>query len=232
MRGSSVFLALFVAACAPPAAPPAVSIDVASAPGETAAGDPDACTAEIATERFTAANGGKPPAGWTAAGRLNIVMKQGKPVSLQVLDTANTVVRQDPAPADAREARAAMRAAACRIGGVLVMPPGKPQRNTAVMKLLVIRPAAPDEAGDVAMLCAVPDPTLEGGSYDPSQRVTIAAQLYGERLTSPKWRGWLVGMGRELEGARDPAAVRRARAAELRAAGREPCWFAAALTGE
>ncbi|HEY8091234.1 MAG TPA: hypothetical protein VIF09_25400 [Polyangiaceae bacterium] len=208
-----VVLALSLASCA-------------SASSTTVA--PTAATGETpvppAAGECLAAPARKAPEGWIDAGQIVVQVAAGKPVSLEVKDASGKTV-QPSGPIDAsspRAAREAMRLAACTAGG-LVFVVGAPPPETGAFPIAVLKPVKEDEAGDLAMLCAEPKDMPPG--MDPSQKATIAAQMYGERLTSTRYRGWLRRLDKAVHA--DDAAGRAQSVDELaRSAGKSGCWFA------
>jgi hypothetical protein len=165
---------------------------------------------------------------WADAGRIVVAMRDEKPLTLELHDASGKVVGTQDAPLGNAEGRDAIAQLACRIDGVLMLADGKPPA-TGTFTIRVLKPATPDEAGDLKRMCAGAPPTAQG--IDDSMTLTVADATYTETLTSPKWRGWYFQMRRGIHTAQDDAArakLRSAAAAELRAADAN-CWFARAL---
>jgi hypothetical protein len=149
----------------------------------------------------------------------------GKPVSMQVQDSSGKTVSSGPVDSSSPQAaREAMRQGACAAGGLVFVVGGKPPES-GPFPLAVFRPAKEDEAGDLAQLCAEPRDMPTG--VDASQKATIAAQMYGERLTSTRYRAWLHHLDRAVHA--DDAAGRSKSLDELAKDAKGACWFADAL---
>jgi hypothetical protein len=172
----------------------------------------------------------KRPQGWKEAGFVVITVDGDEPKTFEIHDETGKVVGTNAAP-KGREGREALRNAACRVGGFLVFLE-KPAKGATSVKAIVLKPAKEDEAGDLAMMCK--EPELPAG-LDESQKLRIAVEIFEERLTSTKWRGWLFDMNDETRRGADDAAhvaTKKKRGAELQAAaGKGTCWFGAALSG-
>ncbi len=219
--GVAALLGLSVSACgggAPPAKSggdvPTTETSHASAPGK--------CTATTSE---------KAPAGWVQAGSLVVSVAAGKPTTLDVKDASGKVLGSETLPAAKNDAREPIRLAVCKTGGVLgVVQGGKPAPDATSVTLLTYKPAKEDETADVAMLCVMPGDIPP--DFDESQRMRVAAMMFEERLTSPRWRTWLFDMSAELRDAGDAAAVaiKRKHGTELQGAAKGSCWFATQLS--
>lgn len=182
---------------------------------------PDACLAAVTN---------KTPAGWSQVGTVVVAIEGDKPKTIEIKDAAGKVTSTEPAPATPKEMREATRLATCKAGGYLAVIVGAPPKGAASMTLAVLKPAREDEAGDVAVMCK--EPSEIPADFDPAQKLVVAAQLFEERLTSSKWRGWLLGMTGELRAADDAArvAIKKKHGAALADAAKGSCWFATQLT--
>lgn len=218
---AAVVLALSVPACGG-SAPPAKS------GGDTPSTETSHASA---AGKCTATTSEKVPAGWVQAGSLVVHVNAGAPGTLEVKDAAGSVLATETLPAAKKDAREPIRLAVCKTGGVLgVIQGGKPDPGATSVTLLTYKPAKEDEAGDVALLCTMPGDIP--ADFDESQRMRVAAMIYEERLTSPKWRTWLTGMGAELRDAADTdaMAIKRKHGTELQGAAKGACWFATQLS--
>lgn len=186
-----------------------------------------------ASGKCTATTAEKAPAGWVQAGSLVVHVNAGSPASLELKDATGKVVATETLPAAKKDAREPIRLAVCKTGGVLgVVQGGKPAPDATSVTLLTYKPAKEDEAGDVALLCTMPGDIPP--DFDESQRMRVAAMMFEERLSSPKWRIWLSDMGAKLRDASDTdaMAIKRKHGTELQGAAgpdRRACWFAAQL---
>ncbi len=218
---AAVLFALSLSACGGGAPPAKAGGDVPSTETSHAAA-PGKCTATTSENV---------PAGWVQTGSLVVNVVAGKPSTLDVKDASGKVLSTEALPAAKKDAREPIRRAVCKTGGVLgVLQGGKPARDAPTITLLTYKPAKEDEAGDVAMLCTMPVDIP--GDFDASQRLRVAAMMYEERLTSPRWRTWLTDMGAELRDASDAAeaAIKHKHGAELQGAANGDCWFAKQLS--
>jgi hypothetical protein len=219
-----IALSLAVAGCAstapaPPASPPSTSTPEAAAASSTPSSPPAAageCFAAIARAR---------PEGWIDTGKIIVTLADGKPTAIEIRDATGKAGPPVPLVTTSPEAsRENLRTTICLAGGVLGVLPGKPPKSGTVT-LDVIRPSKEDVAGDLAILCSEPKGLTS--DLDDSQKVVIARQIYGEQLTSVRYRGWLHHLGL-LRGASDADKARQFEilAADAKAAGKSGCWFA------
>jgi hypothetical protein len=214
MRRLTLF-ALALAGCAATDPLPAASPASTAAP-EAAAAAPADCSAAMT---------GKRPEGWIDAGKIVIIMVDGKPTSVEIRDASGKSAPSPPIDAATPEAsRENLRKAVCLAGGVLGVVAGKPPRS-GTMTIDTVRPAREDPAADLALLCSEPrDLTAD---LDPSQKVTIARVKYGEQLTSARYRGWLhhLSVAVHDENAAEKASQLDTLSADAKAAGKTSCWF-------
>ncbi len=218
---AAVLLALPLSACGG-SAPPAKSGGDAPSTETTHASAAGKCTATTSE---------KVPAGWVQVGSLVVNVAAGKPSTLDVKDASGKVLGTETLPAAKKDAREPIRLAVCKTGGVIgVVQGGKPAPDATSVTLLTYKPAKEDEAGDVALLCTMPGDIPP--DFDESQRMRVAAMIYEERLTSPRWRTWLTGMGAELRDAAeaDATTIKRKHGTELQGAAKGACWFATQLS--
>jgi hypothetical protein len=212
-----VLLALAGCAAADPL--PAVS-PAATATPEAAAETPADCSAEMTSKR---------PTGWLDAGTIVITFVDGKTTSVEIRDTSGKSVSSPPIDAGTPEAsRENVRKAVCLAGGVLGVVAGKPPKSGTII-IDTLRPAKEDAAADLALLCSEPTDMLTDA--DPSQKVTIARHMYGERLTSARYRGWLhhLSVAVHDENATQRSSQIAILSADAKAAGKTSCWFADSL---
>jgi hypothetical protein len=212
-------LAVVLGGCAAADPLPAVSPAAPLAP-ETAAGAPADCSAEMTSKR---------PAGWIDAGKIVITMVDGKPTSVEIRDASGKTAPSPPIDAATPEAsRENLRKAICLAGGVLGVVPGKPPKS-GTMIVDTVRPAKEDPVADLALLCS--EPTDLPADLDASQKVTVARHMYGERLTSARYRGWLHRLSVAVHDENTAERVRQLDilSADARAAGKTSCWFSDSL---
>lgn len=218
MRLFTVLL-LSLAGCAAADPLPAVS-PAATATPEAAAENPADCSAAMT---------GKRPTGWLDAGKIVITLVDGKPTSIEIHDASGKSAPSPPIDAATPEAsRENLRKAVCLAGGVLGVVAGKPPKS-GTMTIDTLRPAKEDAVADLVLLCSEPAEML--ADTDPSQKVAIARQMYGERLTSARYRGWLhhLSVAVHDENAAERASQVALLAADAKAAGKTSCWFADSL---
>lgn len=213
-------LSVFAFACGSSPAPSNPTAPASAAPSAAAVpADDGRCLAATTRKR--------PTSGWREVGQLVIEVQDGQPTSFEARDASGKVVEKKPAPKDRREARELMKTLTCRVGGLLATLDGKepPKNGTGTATMIVLEPTAPDEKGDVAMLCKEPvDMPGADHALDDQQTVRIAVDFYDERLTTKKWRAWLRDAGeRKMQAADELAAA--ARDASITT----PCWFADGL---
>ena len=214
-----ILLSLSLAACASTDPLPASSPASTGAP-EAASPAPAECFAAMARAR---------PEGWIDAGKIVITMVDGKPTTIEIRDTAGKSTPSPPIDASSPEAsRENLLKAVCLAGGVLGVVAGKPPKS-GTMTIDTVRPAKEDPAGDLALLCS--EPKDMSADLDPSQRVVVARQRYGEQLTSARYRGWIhhLSIAVRNENAADKASHLDTLTADAKAAGKTSCWFADAL---
>ena len=212
-----LFLALAGCAAANPA--PAVS-PAASAKPEAAAESPDDCSAAVTGDR---------PTGWLAAGKIVVTLVDGKPTSIEIHDASGKSSPSTPIDGTTIPAsRENLRKAVCLAGGVLGVVEGKPP-TSGTITIDTLRPAKEDAVADLAILCAEPADMLP--EADLGQRVRIARQMYGERLTSPRYRRWLHHLSVALHDENVAERVNQTAilATDAKAAGKTSCWFADSL---
>ena len=152
---------------------------------------------------------------------------------MTALDAGGGVVTTRPAPKNKSDARAALEELTCRLGGVLAALEGADaagaSRGAATASFVVLAPAVVDEKADLLTLCAQPEEQTAG----PKPRLTF--DQLEQRLTSPRWRGWLFDLADEHERTTgsDRMMLHWRKADELgdaaRRAGVGRCWFEAQL---
>lgn len=171
------------------------------------------------------------PAGWAPSGSIVVGMKSGHPSQLTVIDGGKTVTTETPV--EERKIRDQIKALTCRANAWLAIPPKDAVNPEKEITFSLYRPSKGDEAADATMLCTLPK-EADDPSADESQRATIAAQLYGERLTSVRYRTWFYELDRELGAATtdpDRVTIKQKHGTQLVAllkAGHVPterCWF-------
>ena len=219
-------LALGLVACAShPASTPAASAPAAKEETPTAKTN-GPCLATTARDV---------PTGWAPSGAIVVAMKSGHPSQLTVVDGGKTIATETPI--EERKIRDQIRSLTCRANAWLAIPAKEAMNPDKEVTFTLYRPAKNDEAVDTAMLCSLPK-EADDPSADESQRATIAAQLYGERLTSVRYRSWFFELDRELGAATtdtDRVTIKQKHGEKLTAllkTGHVPsdrCWFTKVL---
>ena len=216
---ATIAIAATVVACGGGAAKPSgADAPTTSAP---ATGAPKTCLAAVTN---------KTPPGWSQVGTVVVKIEGDKPTTIEIKDSSGKVTSTEPAPKTPKEMREAMRLTTCKAGGYLAVVSGAPPKGATTMTFAVLNPVREDEAGDLASMCK--EPAEIPADFDPSPKLAVAAQLFEERLTSAKWRGWLLGLSEELRSADDAARVtiKKTHGAVLADAAKGSCWFATQLT--
>jgi hypothetical protein len=194
------------------------------APAPVAAGAADGageCSAEIAF---------KIPDGWVDTGATVVAATRDKKLASVEGRARDGTVHAAPGPLTDETPMQE----ACRLGGAMVVLDIEARDEEPVV-MRVIRPKIADEKADIALMCAgPPGPGLVTGETDAIMKRMIAFTVYRERVTSPRWRGWLFRIAQQAKTTKMAALDQlfAGGAAELRAAGAPAdCWFVGALTG-
>lgn len=229
--GRVVGAAALATACGPTSPPPLANHDSAPAPAATPALE-GRCLASFARKR---------PAGWLEVGQLRIGVAEGRPTSIAAEDTRGLVAEMLAPPKTKEDARTAMRAFTCRLGGLVLVvdedamasAAAAPDAGASTVLMPVFAPRVADERSDVLALCKEP---AEDVPTDAVKRYRRAFDTLDERLTSRRWRAWLWDLLEEVDRTEGIAreTIRMEKADELRDAANRaqlggPCWYEKAL---
>jgi hypothetical protein len=190
---------------------------VAPAPSATTDSRPAGiCTATI---------GDKVLAGWVPVGVVEVALRAGSPTSIQAVDAGGNVVGTEPVTSPDKLPEKVLVRNVCLTGGLMGIFPERPGPQATSMKFLTYRPAKADESADLADLCS--KPVEIEASYDQDQEMVHAWGVYGDRLTSTKWRTWLYQASARVH-ANDATyiAVAHVVGAELQTQAQRTCYFA------
>jgi hypothetical protein len=203
---ASLLATVAAAACGGSPAPAAPNAP--SAPNSPTAPTPTALDAASAGPCLAAVLERRPTAPVDEVGKI-IVHHVAPDCSIEAKGKDGATTKTPVACKGGREAREAMKKAACSLGGDALWVVGAPPSEaTPIVELAVGRYTKPDEAADLKLVCApfgtlpMPDgKTMDPSSVDESQRARLRAMVLEENLTSRKWRMWL----HDLVTAREPA---------------------------
>jgi hypothetical protein len=228
MKGRRLFFsALLVVGCTNTTPRPTTSTAPSSTGAKPHVEDDGRCLASTARRR---------PAGWAETGTLVITLDDGRPIQLEARDAAGKTVESRPAPTNAREAREAVAALTCRVGGLIAAldGPEPPRTGTSTSTLIILGPTTADEKTDLAILCTEPEELP--AEADTSTKLRLSIDRFEEHLTTRRWRAWLRDLVEEdsrREGA-ERIMLWSSRADDLHAAAANvgiagSCWLEAGL---